>query len=328
MTLVFLLSVWAFSGDIESAFIVHEELYEPQFLRMDQQGRLYSNNSNQNILVFNPDGSFARMFGRRGDGPGEFRQVTDLGFTSQGTILVSDSGARKMSLLDSAGKLLKTIPIAATSIGSFLVFPDDRFVVSTSGLASFSLNSSLDSEPRYICFDLEGKQLATFGTKTQFDNPMATVYSNMGISTLLGDALVHAGIATNELILYYPDREVPGRFALTFVPSEVRAETKESKGADGKVSFSMRIVAEALCQGLVAEASGSLLMLRAAASQESLEKGESVKYQLVRIGIDGKVQKAWPGSWPARNLVLAPDGKAVYFINELEEDVAISRLSL
>ena len=316
------------SGDIELSFISHEDLYQPNFLRLDRQGRIYTNNSDQNIFVFGPDGAFIRKFGRKGQGPGEFTRMEDIGFLSDGRILVSDGATDQILLLDDQGAFIKAMPIKASSIDAFLVLPDDTFVLSTSNASSFTIENRTEPEPRYLHFTVDGRKLGEYGVKIRHENPMAAVFANSGFLVQSGKDLVHAGITSNELTFYRGDEERKAHYALTFVPIEVEAKMVESTGSDGNKRISMFIKADTLCHGLAAEPDGGLLMLRATSSSEGRDPDAQGLYQLIRLNATGEVLKTWDGAWEARNLALDPSGKVVYFVNELQEETAISRLIL
>jgi hypothetical protein len=64
--------------------------------------------ADQQIRLYDAEGRFVRRFGGRGDGPGEFRFVSDFGLLGD-TLWVSDGTARRMTLFSHSGALLGTV---------------------------------------------------------------------------------------------------------------------------------------------------------------------------------------------------------------------------
>ncbi|MDR0385794.1 MAG: 6-bladed beta-propeller, partial [Prevotellaceae bacterium] len=56
----------------------------------------------QKLLVFNIDGSFEGLVGRRGQGPGEYLQVSDFDVSTDGTVYVIDGQSDRLFIFDSA----------------------------------------------------------------------------------------------------------------------------------------------------------------------------------------------------------------------------------
>jgi len=83
------------------------ELFAGVSARLHPNGSLWiSEGVNREIRVFDP-GSGAHLFtiGGRGDGPGEFRQSSFLGFDAEGTAYVYDYRHRRLSVFSESGEL-------------------------------------------------------------------------------------------------------------------------------------------------------------------------------------------------------------------------------
>ncbi len=75
-----------------------------------RDGRLViAQRATMSVKVFSADGRLARSIGRRGDGPGEFRDVTEVGLLFD-TLWVSDGRLRRVSFFSPEGRLLRTQP--------------------------------------------------------------------------------------------------------------------------------------------------------------------------------------------------------------------------
>ena len=72
------------------------------------EGELFvSQPESGNIRVFNPDGRLSRIIGRRGQGPGEFENVSYIGFKGD-TLFATDDGSGRISYFSPDGALWRT----------------------------------------------------------------------------------------------------------------------------------------------------------------------------------------------------------------------------
>lgn len=81
-------------------------------LLLSPDGReIYVGQHRENLIrVFDAvDGTFLRTIGRRGQGPGEFNWLMDMGWKAD-TLVVKDAALRRMTLLSQAGQHLRTDP--------------------------------------------------------------------------------------------------------------------------------------------------------------------------------------------------------------------------
>ena len=71
-----------------------------------------------NVKVFDPSGSWLRSVGRHGDGPGEFRRVSDMVVIRDDMLIVLDRAHRRLSRFDSAGVHQGDIAVGGYSMGA------------------------------------------------------------------------------------------------------------------------------------------------------------------------------------------------------------------
>ena len=139
-----------------------------EFLRISGLARLASgviavaNGATAEIRLFAETGRYLRTLGRRGGGPGEFREISWMGVSGD-TIFVADrTGARITRYLED-GSLVGTVPItAADSVGGFSVvgrLTDGRWLVQT------LLNPRMDGPERLYRDTMTVGLLATDGTR-------------------------------------------------------------------------------------------------------------------------------------------------------------------
>ena len=78
----------------------------PQGIKV-HKGLIYINNQRQELYVFDKNGKFIRQIGSRGQGPGEFVEVSDFIFTQDGTIELLD--LNKIESYSLEGKHIRTV---------------------------------------------------------------------------------------------------------------------------------------------------------------------------------------------------------------------------
>lgn len=87
-----------------------EQFGHIEAIAVDRLGRVYVGDSQARaVRVFDRAGAFVREFGRPGEGPGEFEEVTGLAWENDSTLWVFDVGNGRYSVFDSAGFALREI---------------------------------------------------------------------------------------------------------------------------------------------------------------------------------------------------------------------------
>jgi hypothetical protein len=100
------------------------DLTEVGRLEVDFDGRIYvSQPRDGRVLRFDPDGTPLEPLGRRGDGPGEFRVPTNMGWTGD-TLWVLDSGLRRVTFFqDGRAVRILRVPDAPLEVEAGPTFP-------------------------------------------------------------------------------------------------------------------------------------------------------------------------------------------------------------
>lgn len=127
-----------------------EVLYEPQILSATPDGRLVIFDSGEEaVREFTADGREGWHFGRKGQGPGEFEGASDVDVEANGDILVLDNINRRITRLDSTGKLLGMTRIPNGVEPTCLLPPtaEDRLVVGTLSTRLLWQSMSTNGEP-------------------------------------------------------------------------------------------------------------------------------------------------------------------------------------
>ncbi|MCA1790722.1 MAG: hypothetical protein LC667_12950 [Thioalkalivibrio sp.] len=136
-----------------------EALTRVSDLELSRDGKVFIGQPEQSaIAVFGRDGTFNRLLGSEGGGPGEFRRVKRLGWRDS-LLTIYDDKQPRLTLLSESGAALETYgvvhqasganaiampPVAALSDGTFLVVP--RSVGNTgAGITMFKWDARTDS---------------------------------------------------------------------------------------------------------------------------------------------------------------------------------------
>ncbi|MDE2980682.1 MAG: 6-bladed beta-propeller [Gemmatimonadota bacterium] len=165
----------------------------PRFAVLDQiQG---------NVKVFDPSGSWLRSVGRPGDGPGEFRRVSDMVVIRDDMLIVLDVVHRSLSTFDSAGVHQGDVAIGGYSLGALerIVDPDGKewlAVGATPGGAGNGVH----------ILDLKGEYLETIVDVADPGPPRNTSFG--AVSIAVQDQCVVVGRVYSDTVHLYDPWEV------------------------------------------------------------------------------------------------------------------------
>jgi hypothetical protein len=168
-------SGWTLSEDPSLQIGVTDGPVEYQFtdiqgaVRLPGGGFVVADGGSHEIRFFDADGRFLTATGRRGDAPGEYRQIAGLGYGPGDSVWVYDFGTRRFTVLTTAGELVRTMNLggALSAVGAVGRFSDGSFVVReywSSGTHSGVVRSGLSRDPAAIAtFSGDGAELDTVG---------------------------------------------------------------------------------------------------------------------------------------------------------------------
>jgi len=309
---------------VDLRFIAEQDFYEPVAIKVDRRDRIFVVDLKDNqVVVFDAEGQRLQTIGGPGQGPGEFNNPGDIDFLPDGRLLVADCGQRRLHLFDADGKFLKVIKILDQPVGKLLVLPDGSVAINRSNGVSFSFEIGEEVQKRFGVFDLEGKLLRRFGSMEQADNPLLQIILNSGPIGRWQDKLVMACQVKPLLYFYEGESESQARYPLKFEPREPKSSMKESKAADGSISFQMSVETDWTCHAMAVLSGEAILLIRGVTNE-----GEGKVGELVLVNWNGDLQKTWPGTFEANGLAVSRDGKYAYIINEADEEQVVSRVRL
>lgn len=110
------------------------------------------------VKRYDSDGTFLSAFGREGDGPGEFRRISDLAVTDDGRLIILDSRRRRWLTFDATGRLLTESPLGL-AVGRFFHVGGDTVV-----LASIDRQPQSVGYPFHVIDTSIGQTLYHFGS--------------------------------------------------------------------------------------------------------------------------------------------------------------------
>jgi hypothetical protein len=184
--------------------------YNPTSLRVDEQGYLYIvDNMNHRIQVFSENGNFIRTIGRKGQGPGEFLNPTDIYIKGE-TLYISDTGNRRIQIFSRSGELKKMIKL---NFGPMYIVVSKRGEIYVSKLMDEFTQSK---EFLIKIISEKGEQLGEFHeaikTKT-FDKVAMDLLNFISIEIDLDDNIVVAHKFLINRVIKYDFR---GKFLFEF----------------------------------------------------------------------------------------------------------------
>lgn len=132
-------------------------LFKPGRYSVDTQGHVYIvDESDMAIKMLDAEGGYLRAIGRKGSGPGEFGQISDLALLPDGRLLVTDFETRRTSFFSPEGEFLRS-------------FQWKKFFsqVHLATDSSYTVNETVTTEEARDLWvkkiDFEGGELTAFG---------------------------------------------------------------------------------------------------------------------------------------------------------------------
>jgi hypothetical protein len=138
-------------------------------LRLDDGRIVVANAGTQELRFYDAGGTYLGSSGRKGSGPGEFKNMARLWALGPDSLMVWDWGNRRVSIFDARGAFARSFSLAAPGGRAFPdpIAPaaDDALWVSASGVfISRGARTGVTRDSMiYLRYDLEGALLDTIG---------------------------------------------------------------------------------------------------------------------------------------------------------------------
>lgn len=166
---------WRLTAEPVLQFGMAEGSPENQFVRIEglvrlPDGRIVAADAGSwEIRFFDSQGAFLTASGRRGDAPGEYRQITGLGYGPGDSLWVYDFGNRRFTVLTGDGQLARTMNLggALSAVGAVGRLSNGAFIVReywSSGSGTGTVQSGLGREPAAVAaVSSDGATIDTIG---------------------------------------------------------------------------------------------------------------------------------------------------------------------
>lgn len=121
------------------------ELYQAmRAVRLDHGRVAVANQGTEELRIYGPDGGLLRSLGRKGGGPGEYREMGGVARFPGDTLAVWDWTAKRVTIYDPAGELARVIPVTGVEgfIPRILGPLGDRALALTGGFDAMAIFAS------------------------------------------------------------------------------------------------------------------------------------------------------------------------------------------
>jgi hypothetical protein len=173
------------------------------------------------VRVFDKFGNYITTVGRKGQGPGEFGQVTNIQITPENELLVHDRYTRRLSFFSLDGKYLRTVQLKEIQAGRVEVNSEDNYLVRTYDFEKGTLNAA--TEIKKYSPDLEF--LGTIA-KDKYRSAQVPFQPWMASKLLSSDSIVCGFPEAYEFHILDSEGNVIQRVSKDYVPVEISEEEK------------------------------------------------------------------------------------------------------
>ncbi|MCJ7578902.1 MAG: 6-bladed beta-propeller [Candidatus Aminicenantes bacterium] len=182
---------------VEDLFISGEDsdgeivLFNPRLSLVDDNENIYiSETQDQVIKIFDSDGEYIKTLGAKGNGPGEFQRIWNIGATKDGELVALDSSARRTSFFDSSGQFLNSFNWKVDYFNYILV-KSSSYIVGERAYPGIRENAYYYVKE----FDFDGNEVRSYGEFTMFES---LIIQDGGRTTYTGYPVSPSSIFTGD----------------------------------------------------------------------------------------------------------------------------------
>ena len=213
----------------ELSFTLHEQLiigddeeapseylfYYPEIVRTDSQGNIYVKDARRaDVRVFDANGRYVTTVGKRGEGPGELREVFGMHVDGDDRVIVADRMSRRLTIFTDMGKSFATQSLAEDGrwiAPKPILSLDNSFVLKYVTLFDNPEGGpSIQDDKVLHTYDADFNRLETFAQLDDIydlDDPFLNAYSDsprgMNVATNGTDTIVLAPTVYGGYIYRY-----------------------------------------------------------------------------------------------------------------------------
>ena len=195
------------------------------------QGRIVVANAGGNELVYlNPDGSLLTRAGRKGEGPGEFVDVSGIGRAGDGSVWAMDLHRGTLSMFDDGGALIRTVPLRQLVSTSGMmprgVLTDGRLVLTSNSVLLGAKAMDGDSTDVVVFDPGTGfHHAAARIPKPDFGDPVgSTIFGAPTVTVAGGDEIYWASGSRFEIFVLSPDGGLKARIQKPTAPRSLTSD--------------------------------------------------------------------------------------------------------
>lgn len=197
------------------------------------------------IRIYGPEGDFLGSSGRRGNAPGEFQLINDIGYGPGDSLWVYDFGTRRFTILTDSAELVRTVTLGSelSAVGSVGRLRDGSFIVReywSTPAHTREIQTGLSRNPAAVArYTPDGSTLDTIGlfpgrevfigSEAGRAVMSAPLFARSLSAAVRGDAIVVGDQATLELAIYASDGELLRLIRLPNVDLGVSREDFEAE---------------------------------------------------------------------------------------------------
>ncbi len=227
---------------IERNSIKHKEAMFQNIVSLviDDAGNIYIlDKKAANIKIFNKDGKFLKIIGRRGEGPGEFIAPEKGSLSSNNELYIYDWGRSIIQVIDTDGKFIKQMHIQTPWFNGPKFLSDGKLVASL-GVVGENIKFNLNK------FNTSMEPILTYASIPMLKPPKVNIFvlffnADLKWDVGPGSEIIWGVITTPEYELFIHDKDGKYIKKITKQYSPVKLTTKEYKKLMkkwfGKVSY-------------------------------------------------------------------------------------------
>jgi len=192
-------------GDSDTSGENLQLLVRPSDVDVDVDGNVYILNSGDHeIWKFTDNERRAEVFGRRGQGPGEFIGASRLAIWPDGQLAVNDRALRAINIFDLPGTHLERLSLPTEE-------PTEIVALASGNLAVHSFDLGIrgnvgEPSPLLSILDRHGSTLNSFVSSAVFEDASANLFRNAIHIAADGDDNIYVSFASqNRIEKYAPD---------------------------------------------------------------------------------------------------------------------------
>ena len=131
-----------------SSFGDDDFFYRPSDICLDyDRSRIYvADSGNDRVIVFDFQGKFITVIGRRGQGPAEFINPSGLFVFEDGRLAVADFDNHRIQIFDRDGEFFESIGTKSVSVADMIFKNDKIYTISTFGSSGYVLDRSSEKD--------------------------------------------------------------------------------------------------------------------------------------------------------------------------------------